>query len=84
MARLRLVYNCSDCGASYPKWTGKCTACGSWNSLVEDVEDPNANSIASLAAGLALVPAGTAQLIGESTPLMVHRAAPASANLIAY
>lgn len=65
MARLRLVYNCSDCGASYPKWTGKCTACGSWNSLVEDVEDPNANSIASLAAGLALVPAGTAQLIGE-------------------
>ena len=65
MARLRLVYNCSDCGASYPKWTGKCTACGAWNSLVEDVEDPNANSIASLAAGLALVPAGTAQLIGE-------------------
>ena len=65
MARLRLVYNCSDCGASYPKWTGKCTACGSWNSLVEDVEDPNANSIASLAAGMSLVPAGTPQLIGE-------------------
>jgi len=33
--------------------------------LVEDVEDPNADSIASLAAGMALVPAGTAQLIGE-------------------
>lgn len=65
MARLRLVYNCSDCGASYPKWTGKCTACGAWNSLVEDVEDPNANSIASLAAGMSLIPAGTAQLIGE-------------------
>ena len=65
MARLRLVYNCSDCGASYPKWTGKCTACGAWNSLVEDVEDPNANSIASLAAGMSLVPAGTPQLIGE-------------------
>ena len=65
MARLRLVYNCSDCGASYPKWNGKCTACGAWNTLVEDVEDPNADSIASLAAGMALVPAGTAQLIGE-------------------
>jgi DNA repair protein RadA/Sms len=33
--------------------------------LVEDVEDPNANSIASLAAGMSLVPAGTPQLIGE-------------------
>jgi DNA repair protein RadA/Sms len=65
MARLRLVYNCSDCGASYPKWNGKCSACGAWNTLVEDVEDPNASDIASLAAGLALVPAATAQRIGE-------------------
>ncbi|NDB06647.1 MAG: DNA repair protein RadA, partial [Acidimicrobiia bacterium] len=65
MARLRLVYNCSDCGASYPKWNGKCSACGAWNTLVEDVEDPNSSDIASLAAGLALVPAATAQRIGE-------------------
>ena len=65
MAKLRLVYNCSDCGASFPKWAGRCTACGAWNSLVEDVEDPNASDIASLAAGLALVPAAAAKLIGD-------------------
>lgn len=63
MARLHLVYNCSDCGASHPKWTGKCTACGAWNSLVEDVEP--AAHVASLAAGLALVPAATARRIGD-------------------
>lgn len=64
MARLRLVYNCSDCGASFPKWAGRCSACGAWNSLVEDVEEPAAPN-ASLAAGLALVPPASAQRIGE-------------------
>jgi len=35
--RLRTVYVCSSCGAQHPKWAGQCTACGEWNSLVEDV-----------------------------------------------
>ncbi len=64
MARLRLVYNCSDCGASFPKWAGRCSSCGAWNSLVEDVEDPRSD-VSSLAAGVALVPAATAQRIGD-------------------
>jgi len=37
VARLRTVYICSDCGAQHPKWTGQCTTCNSWNTLVEDV-----------------------------------------------
>lgn len=64
MARLKLVYNCSDCGASFPKWAGRCTSCGAWNTLVEDVEDP-ANDISSLAAGIALLAASPAQRIGD-------------------
>ena len=35
---MRLVHRCSDCGAAHPKWSGQCTTCGAWNSLVEDVE----------------------------------------------
>ncbi len=27
---------CQDCGAVYPKWAGKCEACGGWNTLVEE------------------------------------------------
>ncbi len=65
MARLRTVYVCGDCGTSYPKWAGKCDACGAWNSLVEDVEGPA--ETATLAAGMALVPPGTAAPITSLT-----------------
>lgn len=28
-------FNCQSCGAEFPKWSGRCSACGAWNSLVE-------------------------------------------------
>lgn len=28
---------CQECGASHLKWAGKCEACGSWNTLLEEV-----------------------------------------------
>lgn len=71
MPRLRTVYICGDCGTSHPKWVGRCDSCGAWNSLVEDVDDPT--ETASLAAGMALVPPGTARPIAE---LDVATAAP--------
>lgn len=27
---------CQSCGQSFPKWQGRCTECGTWNSLVEE------------------------------------------------
>lgn len=41
VAKLRTVYRCSDCGASFPKWAGQCATCRAWNTLVEDVEGPD-------------------------------------------
>ncbi len=32
----KTVFVCSECGNEYPKWLGRCTACGSWNTLVEE------------------------------------------------
>ncbi|MFT4151416.1 MAG: DNA repair protein RadA [Paracoccaceae bacterium] len=29
-------YTCTACGASFPKWAGRCDACGAWNSIVEE------------------------------------------------
>jgi DNA repair protein RadA/Sms len=29
-------YVCQSCGAAFPKWAGKCEACGAWNSIVEE------------------------------------------------
>ncbi|MGH1353627.1 MAG: DNA repair protein RadA [Thalassovita sp.] len=30
------TYSCSACGASTNKWSGRCDACGEWNSISED------------------------------------------------
>jgi DNA repair protein RadA/Sms len=37
MARAQARYACQQCGAVHPKWSGRCEACGAWNSLVEEV-----------------------------------------------
>ncbi|MGO1117114.1 DNA repair protein RadA [Rhodovibrionaceae bacterium A322] len=36
MAKSQAHYVCQSCGASYPKWTGRCDDCGEWNSLQEE------------------------------------------------
>jgi DNA repair protein RadA/Sms len=35
-AKSRSVHRCSECGAEYPRWAGRCEACGAWNTLVEE------------------------------------------------
>jgi len=30
-----VLFECQHCGLTSPKWMGKCTGCGSWDSLVE-------------------------------------------------
>lgn len=36
MARSSAEYVCQSCGATQPKWSGRCDACGEWNTLVEE------------------------------------------------
>lgn len=40
MAKTKINYVCTQCSAIQPKWMGKCPDCGSWNTLVENVEAP--------------------------------------------
>ena len=35
--KLKTVYVCSECGETYHKWQGQCSACKAWNTLEEDV-----------------------------------------------
>lgn len=30
---------CSNCGATYSSWMGKCSTCGEWNTLIEQIND---------------------------------------------
>ena len=32
----KAVFVCQECGAQSPKWVGRCTDCGAWNSMVEE------------------------------------------------
>jgi DNA repair protein RadA/Sms len=36
VAKAKSVYVCQSCGATSPKWQGRCDACGEWNTLVEE------------------------------------------------
>ncbi|HRP01495.1 MAG TPA: DNA repair protein RadA [Candidatus Kapabacteria bacterium] len=35
----RIIYECSSCGEKSPKWAGKCSNCGNWNTLVETIDE---------------------------------------------
>ena len=36
MAKPAIQYVCQSCGTSYPRWSGRCEACGEWNSITEE------------------------------------------------
>ena len=37
MAKTQTTFFCKNCGASSPKWVGKCNSCGEWNTYTEEV-----------------------------------------------
>lgn len=50
MAKLKTKFVCQECGASYPKWSGKCENCGRWNTLVEQVSESSGKDTISKSA----------------------------------
>ncbi|MEZ5102178.1 MAG: DNA repair protein RadA [Thermoleophilia bacterium] len=42
MAKAAVQHVCSECGYTSPKWLGRCSACGSWGTLVEERIVPEA------------------------------------------
>ena len=36
MAKVKVAFFCTNCGAESPKWMGQCPACKAWNTLVEE------------------------------------------------
>jgi DNA repair protein RadA/Sms len=37
-SKSKTIYVCQNCGAQRPRWEGKCSDCGSWNSFVEETQ----------------------------------------------
>lgn len=61
MAKQRVSYICSECGHIYPKWVGRCTECGEWNTVSEQVELPRA----TVKSGRTLKPKSLSQITGQ-------------------
>ena len=36
MSKSKTNYTCQQCGAIFPKWSGQCSECGEWNSIVAE------------------------------------------------
>jgi len=39
MAKKKTLFECQACGFQSPRWMGKCTSCGEWESMVELTSD---------------------------------------------
>ena len=61
MAKASVVYECSNCGAQSPKWSGQCGECGKWNTLSESV-----GNLGYRQGGKAAKSVGTAKLLSLS------------------
>ncbi len=64
----RNIFVCQNCGATAPRWTGKCASCGEWNTLAEetDAAPPPGAGLAKLAKGR-VVPLETLRDAADAT-----------------
>ncbi len=44
------IYICSQCGAEHPRWVGRCSDCGAWNTVEERALASTLSSTASMPA----------------------------------
>lgn len=50
MAKNKVSYSCSSCGSKFNSWSGRCSACGEWNTITEErdelsIADKNATAV---------------------------------------
>lgn len=66
MAKAKTRFVCQSCGSSFPKWQGKCDACGEWNTLQEEaVVETKTPLRGGRSGGYAGVAAGQVQRLHE-------------------
>ena len=66
MTRPKSIHRCQACGHGSSRWSGRCSACGEWNTLVEELVLPFASGAAS---GRAADPQLSCALGHDATPL---------------
>jgi DNA repair protein RadA/Sms len=46
-AKVTAVFACQSCGATSPKWLGRCPECNEWNSFAEEMRGPAPRAVAA-------------------------------------
>ena len=55
--KAKTLFYCTECGNETPKWAGRCSACGAWNSIVEQPAEKAPSGKKSLFANMHTVKA---------------------------
>lgn len=55
--KAKTLFYCTECGNESPKWAGRCSVCGAWNSIVEQPEEKKTAGKGSLLANVRTVKA---------------------------
>src|ERR671914_3022130 len=70
----KTVFCCQECGAQAPKWLGRCSDCGAWNSYVEERQLPErATAGAAVAQRYSLAAASGPQLYADIDTVVAER-----------
>ena len=64
MAKATSVFACQECGATHSKWSGRCDACGAWNTIIEE----SGNAEAARPGGLGKGRGKKIEFVGLATP----------------
>ncbi len=48
MAKIKTTFHCQECGFESLKWMGRCSSCGKWNTMVEEIKESPEKSAKSL------------------------------------
>lgn len=51
MAKSHIQFTCQQCGAIYKNWTGRCTKCGAWSSLIQQFDDSSRDEKSAVGRG---------------------------------
>lgn len=60
-------YSCTNCGAISSAWAGRCSECGEWNTLQEEVQIITSTRT-GVVRGKALIPQAVSELVSSDQP----------------
>lgn len=66
MAKTRTIFVCQTCGRTSPKAMGRCPECGSWGSMIEEIESRGSSERRRRATATKVKPRKLSQIEGDA------------------